>query len=42
MVTETYPHMVTGSPEEIRHNPQAMTATQEEIPYCSPTTSSGK
>ena len=42
MVTKTYPHMVTGGPEEIRHNPQTMTATQEEIPYCSPTTSSGK
>ena len=34
--------MVTGGPEEIRHKPHAMTATQEEIPYCSPTTSSGK
>ena len=42
MVTETYPHMVTGGPEEIRHNPHTMTATQEEIPYCSPTISSGK
>ena len=42
MVTENYPHMVTGGPEEIRHNPHMMTATQEEIPYCSPTTSSGK
>ena len=42
MVTETYPHMVTGGPEEIRHNPHTMTATQEEIPCCSPTTSSGK
>ena len=42
LVTETYPHMVTGGPEEIRHNPHTMTATQEEIPYCSPTTSSGK
>ena len=41
MVTETYPHMVTGGPEEIRLNPHTMTATQEEIPYCSPTTSSG-
>ena len=40
MVTENYPHMMTGGPEEIRHNPH--TATQEEIPYCSPTTSSGK
>ena len=42
MVTENYPHMVKGGPEEIRHNPHSMTATQEEIPYCSPTTSSGK
>ena len=42
MVTETYPHMVTGGPKEIRHNPHTMTATQEEVPYCSPTTSSGK
>ena len=42
MVTENYPHIVTGGPEEIRHNPHTMTATQEEIPYCSPTTSSGK
>ena len=42
MVTENYPHMVTGGPEEIRHNPHTMTATQEEISYCSPTTSSGK
>ena len=40
--TENYPHMVTGGPEEIRHNPHMMTATQEEFPYCSPTTSSGK
>ena len=42
IVTENYPHMVTGGPEEIRHNSHTMTATQEEIPYCSPTTSSGK
>ena len=42
MVIEAYPHMVKGGPEEIRHNPHTMTATQEEIPYCSPTTSSGK
>ena len=42
MVTENYPHKVTGGPEEIRHNPHTTTATQEEIPYCSPTTSSGK
>ena len=42
VVTEIYPHMVTGATEEIRHNPHTMTVTQEEIPYCSPTTSSGK
>ena len=42
MVTKNYPHMVTGDPEEIRHNPHMMTATHEEIPYCSPTTLSGK
>ena len=42
LVTENYPHMVTGATEEIRHNPHTMTVTQEEIPYCSPTTSSGK
>ena len=42
MVTETYPHMVAGGPEEIRHNPHMMTATQEDFPYCSPTASSGK
>ena len=42
MVTENYSHMVTGATEEIRHNRYTMTATQEEIPYCSPTTSSGR
>ena len=42
MVTETFPHMVTGFTEELFHNPHTMTGTQEEIPYCSPTTSSGK
>ena len=42
MVTETYPHMVTGATGETRHYPHTMTTTQEEIPYCSPTTSSGK
>ena len=41
-VTETYPHMVTGATGEIRHYPHTMTAAQVEIPYCSPTTSSGK
>ena len=34
--------MVTEGPEEIRHNPHMTTATQEEIPYFSPTPSSGK
>ena len=42
MVTKNYPHMVTRGPEEIRHNPHKMTATQEEIPYSSLTTSSSK
>ena len=32
LVTETYPHTVTGGPEKIRHNPTTMTATQEESP----------
>ena len=34
--------MLTGATEELRQYPHMMTATQEEIPYCSPTTSSGK
>ena len=42
MVTKNYPHMVIGGPEENCQDPHMMTATQEEIPYCSPTTSSGK
>ena len=42
MVTKTYPHIVTGATEEICHDPHTMTATEERIPYCSPTTSSGK
>ena len=42
MVTETYPHVVTGATEEDCHNPHTMTATQEEIPYCSPTILLGK
>ena len=41
-MTGNCPHMVTGVPEEIRHNLHLMTATQEEIPYCSLTTSSGQ
>ena len=28
MVTEHYPHIVTGGPEEIRHNPHTMRATR--------------
>ena len=32
VVTEPYPHMVTGATEETYHNPLAMAATQEEIP----------
>ena len=39
---EVGPYMVTGAREEICHNPHTVTATQEDIPYCSPTTSSGK
>ena len=42
MVRKPCSHMVTGATEEIRHNSHTMKATQEEIPYCSPTTSSGK
>ena len=38
----THIHMVTGATEEICDNPHLMTVTQGEIPYCSPTTSSGK
>ena len=34
--------MVTGATKEIRQYAHMMTATQEELPYCSPTTSSGK
>ena len=34
--------MVTGATEEIRHNSHKMITTQEEIPYCSLTTSSAK
>ena len=40
--TETHPHMVTGVEKEVRRNPHLMTATREKVPYCSPTTSSGK
>ena len=34
--------MVTGATEEIRQYSHMTTETQEEIPYCSPSTSSGK
>ena len=40
--TETNPHIVTGATEECRQHPHMMIATQEESPYCSRTTSSGK
>ena len=34
-------HMVTGVQEQIRNRPHMVTAVPEEIPYCSPETSSG-
>ena len=40
--TENNSHMVTGATEEVRQYPRTMTAAQEDIPYCSPTNSSGK
>ena len=40
--TENNPHMVTGVTEETRQYPHTMTATQEDVPYCSPSTSPGK
>ena len=40
--TETDPHMVTGAPREMRQHPHMTMETQEEIPYCSISTSSGK
>ena len=40
--TENYPHMVTGATEGLCQHPHMMKTIQEEIPYCSPTTSSGK
>ena len=39
---ENDPHMMTGVTEEIRQYSHMTTETQEEIPYCSPSTSSGK
>ena len=38
---ETDPHMVTGMGREIRQRPHMTMETQEEIPYCSTSTSSG-
>ena len=39
---ETDPHMETGVTSEIRQHPHMTMETQEEIPYCSTSTSSGK
>ena len=39
---ETNLHMVTGSTREFRQHPHMAMETQEEIPYCSTSTSSGK
>ena len=39
---ETDSHMVTGVTREIRQHPHMTMETQEEIPYCSTSTSSGK
>ena len=36
------PHMVTGTTSESRQHPHMTMETQEEIPYCSTSTSSGK
>ena len=36
------PHMVTGTTSESRQHPLMTMETQEEIPYCSTSTSSGK
>ena len=40
--TRNYPRKVTGATEEIRQYSHMMTETQEEVPYGSPSTSSGK
>ena len=40
--TRQDPHMVTGSTREIRQHPHMTMETQEEIPYCSTSTTSGK
>ena len=39
---ETDPHMVIGATREIRQHPHMTMETQEEIPYCCTSTSSGK
>ena len=39
---EINPHMVTGVTREFRQHPHMAMETQEEIPYCSTSTSSGK
>ena len=39
---EDYSHVVSRGPEEIRNRPPMMTDLQEEVPYCSSCTSSGK
>ena len=39
---EHYPHMLTGGPGEMPQYPHMTTRIQEEFPYCSPGTSSGK
>ena len=39
---ETNPHIVTGVTREFRQHPHMAMETQEEIPYCSTSTSSGK
>ena len=39
---EIDPHMMTGVKREIRQHPHVTMETQEEIPYCSSSTSSGK
>ena len=40
--TRQDPHMVTGFTREIRQHPHMAMETQEEIPYCSTSTTSGK
>ena len=40
--TETDPHMVTRAQREFRQQPHMAMETQEEIPYCPTSTSSGK